>query len=139
MCDNYNPTFTIGCQNPTTSPFTNRFLSNKKPKKLTKEEYDEFRHPDYRYCCDAGERIYNPLRNATDEAIDHAIDIQEVADNAEEALSAIESLKHKLWKIKQEVRETSQQLANFIHSTEFKLTQMERDHSEEIQDLRNSI
>ena len=82
----------------------------------------------------------------TNEQIDRKIDIQEVADNPEEALDAINYLKQEnkklgelYKKIKTEVRETSQNLQTFIQSTEYKIAEMERRHEEELQDLRNQI
>lgn len=140
MSEKWSNRITIGVSESPPKTFNhNRFLCKDRKTKLTKEEYNEFRSPDFKYCGETGERVYNPLRNATDEAIDRAIDIQEVADNAEEALAAMEHLKYKYKKLKAEIRETAENLANFIHSTEYKLTQMERDYQEDLQELRNSI
>lgn len=82
----------------------------------------------------------------TNEEIDKQIDIQEIVDNPEEALTALCYLKQEnkklaelYRKIKFEVRDTTANLQAFIQSTEYKILQMERRHEEELQDLRNQI
>jgi len=115
---------------PPVEPDKNRFV------KLTPAvhviDYKALKTPRYKIDTDNGVRVYNPLTYLSNKEIDRAVDIQEVADNAGEALDAIKHLNETIEEIKQNQEA-------FIIATERKLMEMERSYEDKIADLECRI
>lgn len=95
-------------------------------------DYQSLKNPRYKIDTDSGEKIYNPLTTLSNKEIDRAVDIQEVADNAGEALDAIKYLKETIEEIKQNQEA-------FMLATERKIMEMERAHENQIANLECMI
>jgi len=115
---------------PPVEPTRNRFI------KLTPAvhviDYKALKTPRYKIDTDNGVRVYNPLTYLSNKEIDRAVDIQEIADNAGEALDAIKYLKETIEEIKQNQEA-------FMIATERKIMEMERSHENQLANLESMI
>jgi len=115
---------------PPVEPTRNRFI------KLTPSvhviDYKALKTPRYKIDTDNGVRVYNPLTYLSNKEIDRAVDIQEIADNAGEALDAIKYLKETIEEIKQNQEA-------FMIATERKIMEMERSHENQLANLESMI